>query len=196
MDNQQLNTNAYTTIKNRYGTTNHVILRDGFVEIIIVKGLDEFTMFVDEEDYPLVGLVRLSSNGYAYKAGKGDYAIHNVVMRRNSDKEIVVDHINSDKLDNRKNNLRVVTSKDNANNRNKPRNNTGIVGISKKEHPIYNYVYYRATFSDRTTPMQGAKSKTKQISKHFNINTLGDEVALQLAIEWLEQKKKEHGYLL
>ena len=195
MDNQQLSTNNYTVVKNARGTTNKVILKEKIVEVIIVKGSQEFTMIIDSEDYLDIGVVRMSSNGYAYKAIKGNYAVHHIVMNHESNRSIVIDHINGNKLDNRKQNLRIVSAEDNANNRTNARNNTGIVGISKRVHPIYNYVYYRATVSDRKTPMGGAKSKTKQISKNFNINKLGDVVALNLAIEWIDSKKKEFGYL-
>lgn len=194
MDNQQLSSEHHTVLQ-RGKTVNKVILRESFVEITIQKGDEEFTMFVDFEDYHNIGLVRISNTGYAYKAVKGNIAVHHVVMEHESNSSVVVDHINSNKLDNRKENLRIVSSKDNANNRNSARNNTGIVGISKRVHPIYNYVYYRATVSDRTTPMNGAKSKTKQISKNFNINSLGEELALSMAVDWINSKKMEFGYL-
>lgn len=194
MDNQQLSSEHHTILQ-KGKTVNKVILRESFVEVVIKKGNEEFIMFVDFEDYQNIGLVRVSKTGYAYKAMKGAIAVHHVVMGHESNSLIVVDHINSNKLDNRKQNLRIVSSKDNANNRNSARNNTGIVGISKRIHPVYNYVYYRATVSDRTTPMNGAKSKTKQISKNFNINSLGDDLALSMAIDWLRDKKLEFGYL-
>ena len=194
MDNQQLSSEHHTVLR-KGRTVNKVILRENFIEVIINRGSDEFTMFVDSEDYQNIGVVRVSKTGYAYKAMKGSIAVHHVVMGHESNSLTVVDHINSNKLDNRKENLRIVSSKDNANNRNSARNNTGIVGISKRTHPTYNYVYYRATVSDRTTLMNGAKSKTKQISKNFNINSLGEELALSMAIDWLRVKKLEFGYL-
>jgi len=114
-----------------------------------------------------------------------------------SNRLTVVDHINGNPSDNRRQNLRVVSMKDNANNRNRTQNNnTGVVGIVRRKHPVFNYEYYRATVSDRSTPMGGAKSKTRQISKHFNINKYGEDLAFALAKEWLDAKKAGFGYLL
>ena len=43
--------------------------------------------------------------------------------------------------------------------------------------------------------MATGRSKTKQVSKHFNISKLGEAKALALAKEWLEMKREEFNYL-
>lgn len=197
MENQQLSTIKQEIIRNNRGTTNTVFFREGYVEIHVTnkKGTNTGTVLVDKEDYAKLGLIRVSQ-GYAAIAVKGGACVHHIVMEHTSNTKTVVDHINSDKLDNRKHNLRIVSFSDNSNNRNiNPENNTGVVGIIKRKHPKYNYTYFRATVSDRTTLMATGRSKTKQVSKHFNISKLGEAKALALAKEWLEMKREEFNYL-
>ena len=176
---------------------NEVILHDGHVEIKVTKtGESSYTgsVLIDIEDLPLIGKVRITAANYAYQCGNLGLNVCHIVMKHKSNMETVVDHINGNRLDNRKNNLRILTQARNANNRsNSVRNNTGIVGIQLREKGSYSY--YRVTVSDRHTPMIGAKSKTKQFSKQFNINKLGKEKAFLQAQEWLKEKRQEFGYI-
>ena len=84
---------------------------------------------------------------------------------------------------------------DNANNRTKTQNNTGIVGIALRENGKYQY--YRCTVSDRNHNVISGdtKSACKKYTKQFNINKLGKEVALEQAKQWLKTKRKEFGYI-
>ena len=83
----------------------------------------------------------LGTNGYAYrrlktKVGKIQ---HKLVMQReimrdeiekSTNKSLVVDHINRDKLDNRKENLRLVTQSINViNGRKRNTNKSGVIGV-------------------------------------------------------------------
>lgn len=54
--------------------------------------------------------------------------LHRFIM--GAKKEDLVDHINGDKSDNRKANLRFATKSQNAQNSRKPRNKTGFIGVA------------------------------------------------------------------
>lgn len=86
------------------------------------------TVLIDEEDYEKVIALNwfITSHGYAKMTRRKDkHYLHHFIIGK-GENGLVVDHINQNKLDNRKENLRHVTRK--VNNENKP---------MKKE-----YVYY------------------------------------------------------
>ena len=86
--------------------------------------LSEMVCLVDDEDYEKVmsALGKRGAKWYAHKPpgsssyyalnGKRDLAIHRIVM--SPPKGMVVDHINGNALDNRKENLRVCTYSQNS----------------------------------------------------------------------------------
>ena len=175
---------------------NQVFLHNDYAEIQITKTGDasyKGSTLVDKEDLGKFGKLKISNSGYAYTCS-GSESLSHIVLNHRSNRVTVVDHINGNRLDNRKCNLRIVTQAENATNRNSsPRNNTGVIGIQLRSNGKYEY--YRATVSDRKTKMGFHRGKTKQISKQFNINKLGKEEAFRLAKVWLESKRKEFGYL-
>lgn len=168
---------------------------EGYTIVLITKDDDINYLkevLVDTEDVYKLGKVRVKSNGYVWS--KNQHIAH-TILNHTSNMNTVVDHRNGNRLDNRKENLRVLTQADNANNRTKSQNNTGIVGIALRSNG--NYEYYRCTVSDRADKVISGdtKSACKKYTKQFNINKLGKEVALEQAKEWLKSKRKEFGYI-
>lgn len=93
-------------------------------EIVLTQGR---VAVVDDEDYEM--LVRGSrwcvSDGYAFNAARG--RMHRVIL--NAPAGVMVDHINGDKLDNRKENLRLCTNSTNQANRKTRRGVSKFKGV-------------------------------------------------------------------
>lgn len=178
---------------------NNTIKTEGNIATILITKNDDTSylkeVIIDTEDLYLIKKVHVKPNGYAWT---DKTSLCHLVMGHTSNMDIIIDHINGNALDNRKENLRVLTQHQNSTNKAKSKNNTGIVGISKRSNG--NYEYFRATCSDLLTTVveknkyDGHGRATKRYSKQFNINKLGEEQALKQAKEWLDEKRKEFGY--
>ena len=93
------------------------------------------TAQVDSSDYAQVTKYRwyLDIRGYSYKKGlnKNRLFMHQFIMGAYPDGKPEIDHIDGNKLNNRRGNLRFCTRAENSNNRRKYKNNTsGYKGIS------------------------------------------------------------------
>jgi hypothetical protein len=121
-------------------------VQDEFIRIPLPHGL--FTI-VDAEDAPraTTGLKwHLDADGYVVRGGGRNKArnekLHRVVM--NAPKGVEVDHINGDKLDNRKCNLRFVTHTQNCVNAGlRKHNKSGYKGVSWEPRATAWRVYIR-----------------------------------------------------
>lgn len=112
----------------KFSKYNKYIKKDGCYMGILFNSNDKF--IIDAEDFQKIKKYcwYKTSNGYIGardKVNRKIILLHNLIM---SDK--YVDHINRNKLDNRKSNLRKVTSQQNNMNKSKQKNNTsGISGV-------------------------------------------------------------------
>jgi hypothetical protein len=105
--------------------------------IKLIKLTKGMFAIVDDEDFDIVNSIKWNySHGYASR-NKGCNGINHRFMHRfilNYDGSLQVDHINGNRLDNRKENLRIVTNQQNQFNRNK--NKKG--GTSKYKGVYFN----------------------------------------------------------
>lgn len=107
--------------------TNRYVKQADFTEIYTIKGE---VILVDNDDFDMVSKYcwYVSTKGYAYsRKNKKHVSMHRLLM---TPEKLQVDHINRNKLDNRKSNLRLVTNQQNQYNTRLPRNNTsGFKGV-------------------------------------------------------------------
>ena len=91
---------------------------------------NDIQMIINEDDYEnhvKDKSLYLSNKGYAMQNNIG---IHRIIMNIIDNKDVQIDHINSNPLDNRRENLRIVTAQQNAYNKKVFKNNkTGYTGV-------------------------------------------------------------------
>lgn len=113
---------------------NKILYSDGYAEIVIrnIKNADIASAIIDLDDIDIVSSIKWhysKTDGYVYGYVSGkQIAIHRLVTNAPDGHD--VDHINHNKLDNRKSNLRVVTHAQNLANRGLLTSNTsGHTGV-------------------------------------------------------------------
>jgi len=86
------------------------------------------SFYFDIEDYDLIKDYRWNINNYCFTvSNKKTIFLHRLIM---NNPDLKIDHINRNKLDNRKSNLRLCTSSQNNMNKTIPADNTsGIIGV-------------------------------------------------------------------
>lgn len=137
--------------------------------------------FIDVEDYKLVKNYTWSvdSSGYIKTNTGGFNRMHRLVMGLDDCSDLQVDHINHNKADNRKCNLRVVTISQNLMNRNISSNNSsGYRGISfhnKKKKWISQIqlngrLKYLGIFSDIKDAINARLEAEKKYFSDYNYN--------------------------
>lgn len=133
--------------KNEYSIDNNVgILLISKNNEIIAK------ILIDIEDINKINKYswRLNEKGYVISdINKKKVRLHNLILKRDtSNPKIVCDHINRNKLDNRKSNLRIVSQSENNKNRQIPKGKYYTKRNNKwqayyiKNRRIYNIGYY------------------------------------------------------
>lgn len=102
---------------------------------------DGSVMMVDDDSFDFVNRWKWKRhvNGYACRTGWDKerqtwtcILVHRLLMGETASRQIVIDHINGNKLDNRKENLRIVSQTQNNYNRHviDSRNTSGFTGVS------------------------------------------------------------------
>lgn len=131
-------TNNYCNIDCRWNhrrlnkTVNN---KNGTITIYINKGLTNHSVLIDKEDFNKVRKHKwyINSAGYVTTTIRNTNEkmfLHWIILGKH--KVLVIDHINRNKLDNRKSNLRITTQSINTLNK-KPTNKYGCSGIYRKK---------------------------------------------------------------
>ena len=126
---------------------------------ISLRGTDQYAI-VDDEDYPLLSRFKwyVSDNGYATTQVRElkHLKMHHLVWGAIEQKKLVIDHLNNNRLDNRKSNLRLCSQKDNSNNR---ENVKGYCWDKTKKKYI---VRYKGKFQGRYVTEEEAEEAFKK----------------------------------
>lgn len=141
-------------------------------------------VLVDTEDvvlfYDRKISVSFDDHTNTFYAKTKDGATHRLIMK--APEKTYIDHLNHDTLDNRKENLRIVTNSVNQRNASiRKDNKTGVKGVSERE--TYYYVFY-------------VDKNGKRIQKSFSFKKYGSkEKAFEAAVACRLQAEKENDYL-
>ena len=125
------------TIHSIYNDKNEETTLDLFPSYVKINLLGagsskQFMISIKDFDSVLSHDWYLNRNGYPFSYTAIYHTLHRFLLGR-QEKGMVIDHINRDKLDNRQNNLRVISSKENSYNRNKNSNsNNKYKGVQKR----------------------------------------------------------------
>lgn len=147
--------------------SNEYIEHGKYIEMIIMSKGVKYVCFVDKKDYSKIKDYKwsLTHNGYVVSKSKGkQIQIHRIIMDF-YDKSKDIDHINHNKLDNRKRNLRIVTRSQN----NMNRLNTKGYYFDKENNKWRAYIEKngKRTYLGRFSTKDEAIKKRKEAEKQF-----------------------------
>ena len=158
-------------------------------------------IIVSEEDYDLLSKIKWwISSGYAMSWSNLD-KMHRVVLKCNSGE--IVDHINRDKLDNRRENLRIVSREENVHNQKKrtgTKNNykgTNFVkklGLWQSRCRIYKNDFFLGYYLSEEAAAYAYNKKASELSNTILLNELNftiKELEKMLIKDRIHQKKAE-----
>lgn len=110
---------------------NRLILKDSYVEVVIIKNKQEYYVKIDNEDVCKIEKYKWHLNDSGYAVATINYKhirMHKLIINAF---DCEIDHENRDKIDNRKFNLRKTEHIDNSTNTPiRINNNSGIIGVS------------------------------------------------------------------
>ena len=159
---------------------NEIIIHDDYAGMIIYdknnKEIAKVNINLEDIEKVIKYKWYIKDNGYVYNKKVG--YLHRYIMNCPDDK--VVDHINHNKLDNRKCNLRICTQSQNQMNRCKQSNNTsGYTGVHFDESNNKWYAQIsidgkRTTLSVYETKEEAIKARKEAEKKYYGEYTRGD----------------------
>lgn len=118
---------------------NKYVFKENYIVGISNNTKSEF--FIDYIDFDKIKDIGWSENKEGYLIGKRNkktIKIHKLIMENDA----IVDHKNRNKLDNRRENLRYSTIKENSRNRSLSKNNlTGVTGVFIRKNKFQSYIY-------------------------------------------------------
>lgn len=136
-----------------------------------INNKNKAVFYFDLEDYDKIkGYTWYSSHGYISTRERGNQKLlrlHRLVMNAPSNK--VVDHINHNPLDNRKENLRVCNQSDNTINRKSAKNYTGVQGVRLMPSGKWEtrLTYHGKVYIKRFPTLEEAVSYRKQLEEKY-----------------------------
>lgn len=153
-------------------TSHNIVYEDDKCFLIIKYCNKEIKILIDEEDISIIErykTAKLCRDGYVYLSRNNKlYALHRVVVNCPNDK--CVDHINHNKLDNRKVNLRICTYSENSlNTAYTPKYNQRGVYYNKRDNVwIVSFTknrkrYFYGTYKSYKQAVTIAKSKEQEL---------------------------------
>ena len=127
---QRMKDEEYANIRDKPITRNDQGI--AIISIKVPKSSDLVYALVDDADYYDMITVKWHLNKYGYPMASGKGEMHTVILPK-TNRSIVIDHINNDRLDNRRSNLRAVSYSFNNRNRGKRDGcSSKYVGVSRK----------------------------------------------------------------
>ena len=173
----------------RKNLLNEYIEYDDYYELHIINTHNQEAYGkIDKDDYIRVSQYKwsLSIHDKDVRIIASSPVLHRIGLHQfileNKDSTKVIDHINRDPLDNRKNNLRITTRSVNSTNaKERTESKSKIRGVYKREaRPGIAKASWVCEWSDE-----------KRHSKSFSIEKYGEEEAFRLAVQLREEKLKE-----
>jgi len=175
----------------RKSVLNEYIENDDYyiLHIINTRNVEAFGK-IDKDDYERIKQHKwtLSIHENDIRIVANDASLHRIGLHQfivnNYDNNMVIDHINRDPLDNRKNNLRITTRAINSTNaKARKNNNCEIRGVYKRDE--------RPGIAKASWVCEWTDENHKRHSKSFSIAKYGEDEAFRLAKSLREEKMKE-----
>lgn len=169
----------------------------------MVLSIDGHDVYIDDADYELCKgkLWHIHADGYAFFRKNKKYTfMHNFILGKAPNHMIVVDHINENRLDNRRKNLRIVNKSINALNKGKSYSGTlsKYKGVSSGKGGRWRaYIDYnkkRYTLGSFVNEIDAARAYNLFVIKYIKIsirlNSTGDDYCLYTPIPKPNRKNK------